>query len=82
MRDIDNLIDKVVEGKSPAKVLEAEVLLFKKPKITDFKVGQEIVQPDTHGDYTVKAKVKSITGNLITTDKGGQYTPDELRLLK
>lgn len=87
MNIIDTLIDSVIGGTNPSNALKMvegtdQVMMFYKPKLSDFKVGKEIVQPDKSGDFTLKAKVKSIDGGMITTDKGGQYTPDELRLLK
>ncbi len=91
MKSIEHLINAVESGDNPNQLLEnilseSNVFLpWYKPNIHDFYPGQDIVINDTHGDFTIKAKVKGIHGNEIQVDSKGTLltlTPDEIRIYK
>lgn len=59
----------------------AEVLLFKIPKVKDFKKGKAVVYKDVNGEFTKIGKVEFVSKGLINVG-GSVYEPNELRLLK
>ena len=66
---------------STKKVKESDkFLLFKKPNIKDFKVGDEVAYKDIDGEFTKTGKVTKIKNNIITIDNRVDHTPDELRV--
>ncbi len=70
---------------SEAWLHEDEVLMLYKPKLTDLRIGQDVVIKDKNGQYTIKTKIKAIdqrNQEVIMSDQVGSYTPDEVRILK
>lgn len=75
-------ISRKKKGKKGLGLGSVDVLLFKKPKDSDLKVGMKVAYNDVNGEFTKIGTIKSKEKGLVTLIEGGQFAPDELRLLK
>lgn len=64
-----------------------EVLIWKKTKDTDLKVGMRVCYPDTGGAYTITGVITDIIEQdgvklYLINNAMGAYMADELKLIK